>query len=172
MIQDTETSSVTETSSAPFSIANSNLPLEGKLERARMELLDLSARNRLLNIPRSSRTAGTIEIVDERSAEVFRLLTRENRAFTFLAGRTSEGEPETEDKSEEILTLAQPEDNSADARGVLNRHADTKLQTKLTSQGLQKRLLDLYADALHARRGTGRQYSVPGAGYIEMDRSS
>ena len=55
-----------------------------------MELLDLSARNRLLNIPRSSRTVRTIEIVDERSTEVFRLLTRENRAFTFLAGRIDE----------------------------------------------------------------------------------
>src|SRR5690348_44764 len=116
MVQDTETSSVTETSSAPFSIANSNLPLEAKLERARMELLDLSARNRLLNIPRSSRTVRTIEIIDERSTEVFRLLTRENRAFTFLAGRasTSEGEPETDGDSEEILALAQPEGDSVD----------------------------------------------------------
>ena len=36
------------------SIFNGSLPLEAKLERARTELLDLSARNRLLNIPRSS----------------------------------------------------------------------------------------------------------------------
>jgi hypothetical protein len=77
-----------ETSSSPFSIANSNLPLEAKLERARMELLDLSARNRLLNVPRSSGTVRSIEIVDERSTEVFRLLVREKRAFTFLSGRS------------------------------------------------------------------------------------
>ena len=33
-----------------------------------------------------------------------------------------------------------------DERGV-GRHADTRLQTRLTPAGLQKRLLDLYFDA-------------------------
>jgi very-short-patch-repair endonuclease len=130
------------------SIFQSTLPLEAKLERARMELLDLSARNRLLNIPRSSKNLRTIEIVDEKSSEIFRLLVRENRSFTFVAGRASkaEGAQDADADSEEILDLAQPDD-SVNERGVLNRHADTKLQTRLTSAGLQKRLLDLYADA-------------------------
>jgi len=35
--------------------AQSNLPLAEKLEQARTELLDLSARNRLLNMPRGAR---------------------------------------------------------------------------------------------------------------------
>jgi very-short-patch-repair endonuclease len=130
------------------SIFQSTLPLEAKLERARMEPLDLSARNRLLNIPRSSRNVRTIEVIDEKSSEVFRLLVRENRAFTFAAGRASKGEGAADagGDSEEILDLAQPDD-SVNHHGVLNRHADTKLQTRLTSAGLQKRLLDLYADA-------------------------
>ena len=130
------------------SIFHSSLPLVAKLERARMELLDLSARNRLLNIPRSSRNVRTIEVVDEVSAEVFRLLVRENRAFTFVPGRASkvEASGDAEADSEEILALAQPDD-SVNELGVSNRHADTKLQTRLTSAGLQKRLLDLYADA-------------------------
>jgi hypothetical protein len=130
------------------SIFQSTLPLEAKLERARMELLDLSARNRLLNIPRSSKNLRTIEIVDEKSSEIFRLLVRENRTFTFVPGRASkaEGTHGTDIDSEEILDLAQPDDG-VNGRGVLNRHADTKLQTRLTSAGLQKRLLDLYADA-------------------------
>jgi hypothetical protein len=75
------------------SIFQSALPLEAKLERARMELLDLSARNRLLNIPRSSRNVRTIEVIDEKSSEVFRLLVRENRTFTFAPGRASGEEP-------------------------------------------------------------------------------
>src|SRR5665213_964899 len=130
------------------SIFQSALPLEAKLERARMELLDLSARNRLLNIPRSSRNVRTIEVIDEKSSEVFRLLVRENRTFTFAPGRASKGEGTVDAAvdSEEILELAQPDD-SVNQHGVLNRHADTKLQTRLTSAGLQKRLLDLYADA-------------------------
>ncbi len=121
-----------------------DLPIEAKLERARTELLDLSARNRLLNIPRSAKSAKTLEIIDERGSEVFRLLVRENKAFTFLAGK---GETAEGDDSEEIAEFVQPEDDGVDARGVANRHADTRLQTRLTATGLQKKLLDLYYDA-------------------------
>jgi len=64
-----------------------NLSTSAKLERARTELLDLSARNRLLNIPRASKTARTIEVIDEKATEVFRILTKENRTFTFVPGR-------------------------------------------------------------------------------------
>lgn len=37
------------------SIFQSNLSVEAKIEKARTELLDLSARNRLLNVPRFSK---------------------------------------------------------------------------------------------------------------------
>ena len=50
-----------------------------KLDRARTELLDLSARNRLLNMPKSGKSSKTIELVDERSSEVFRLLVAGHR---------------------------------------------------------------------------------------------
>ena len=43
------------------SVFQGDLPLDEKLERARMELLDLSARNRLLHVPRFSKSAKTIE---------------------------------------------------------------------------------------------------------------
>ncbi|WP_186094178.1 DUF3320 domain-containing protein [Burkholderia gladioli] len=145
------------------SIFQSNLPLVEKLERARVELLDLSARNRLLNMPRGARGGRSIEIVDEKASEIFRLLVREGKTFTFLAGRAAQtsdqmhedaGEVSVGDASDrfphdqdEIEELAQPDDNSMDERGVLRRHADTRLQTRLTSKGLQKRLLELYLDA-------------------------
>lgn len=129
----------------PVSVFQSDLPIEVKLDRARTELLDLSARNRLLNIPRSAKSAKTLEFIDERGSEVFRLLVKDGKAFTFLAGR---GEVvEDEDGDDEIAELGQPEDEGVDARGVANRHADTRLQTRLTPAGLQKKLLDLYYDA-------------------------
>lgn len=131
------------------SIFQSALPIEAKLDRARMELLDLSARNRLLNMPRSGKSAKILEIVDERSSEILRLLVGQGRVFTFLAGRAatnSDGAQATDDP-DEIAELAQPEDDGMDERGVANRHADTRLQTRMTPPGLQKRLLDLYYDA-------------------------
>ncbi len=73
---------------------NNNLSLQQKLERARTELLDLSARNKLLNIPRS-RTAKLLEIIDERSTEIYRLLVKEGKAFTFLPGREGKGRRES-----------------------------------------------------------------------------
>ena len=132
-----------------------SLSADAKLERARTELLDLTARNRLLNIPRSSTTARTIDVVDEKTSEVFRLMVSEGRPFTFLPGRESNkvelDKTENEEDADEIGDLAQPGHGSADdsvnERGVFNRHADTKLQTRLTSKGLQKRLLDMYLDA-------------------------
>ena len=64
-----------------------------------------------------------------------------------------------------------PMNNGVDERGVLNRHADTKLQTRLTSKGLQKRLLDMYLDARTLEEEQGVNILVPGAGHLEMARS-
>lgn len=126
----------------PVSVFQSDLPIDAKLERARTELLDLSARNRLLNIPRSAKSAKTLEIIDERGVEVFRLLSKDGKAFTFLAGRG-----EVEEGEDEIAELVQPDEDGVDTRGVSNRHSDTRLQTRLTPAGLQKKLLDIYYDA-------------------------
>lgn len=164
-------------------IFQSNLPLAEKLERARVELLDLSARNRLLNMPRGARGGRSIEVIDEKTQEVFRLLVREGKSFTFVAGKAADkeqnerrddeatgassgaGENHLQSESEEIQDLAQPEDESLDERGVLRRHADTRLQTRLTSKGLQKRLLELYLDArtLEEEQGVNVLYLALGA---------
>ncbi|MDO9713659.1 DUF3320 domain-containing protein [Paracraurococcus lichenis] len=137
-------------SDRPASVFQSDLPIALKLERARAELLDLSARNRLLNVPRFSSSAKTVDVVDERSSEVFRLLVRENKVCTFLPGReTAQEKADLKAAEEAILTeLPQPpEDEAFEENGVASRHSDTRLQTRMTSKGLQRRLLDLYMDA-------------------------
>ncbi|RVL95620.1 DUF4011 domain-containing protein, partial [Sinorhizobium meliloti] len=128
------------------SIFQSSLSVEAKIERARTELLDLSARNRLLNVPRFSKSAKTIDIVDEQSSEIFRILVTEGKAMTFLAGAKGRGSKD-DDTGEELIELALPDDDDRDEAGKLVRHADSKLQTRMTPNALQKRLLDLYFDA-------------------------
>ena len=152
------------------SVFQSNLPIDEKLDRARTELLDLSARNRLLNMPRSSKGAKAVEIVDEVAGEVFRLLVAESRPFTFLAGKAAAGGDRVDDEAptdeaDEIADLAQPEDDVADDRGIFSRHSDTRLQTRLTPKGLQKRLLELYFDArtLEEEQGVNILYLALGA---------
>ena len=148
-------------------IFQSALPIDAKLERARLRLLDLSARNRLLNIPRGkSRSRSLIDVVDERTSEVYRLLVKESRAMTFLPGRTAGGETEGED-GDEIADLAQPEDDGVDSRGIANRHTDTRLQTRLTSKGLQKRLLTLFFDALTLEEEQGVNVLYLGLGTLK-----
>lgn len=147
---------------ANASVFQSNLPVREKLDRARTELLDLSARNRLLNMPRGAKSAKSVAIVDERSAEIFRMLARDGRPFTFVPGRETGGEDQPEEGTGEIAELAQPQ---ADERGVAARHADTKLQTRLTLTGLQKRLLEMYFDArtLEEEQGVNIFYLALGA---------
>lgn len=119
--------------------------LEQKLENARAQLLDLGARNRLLNIPRA-RTSKFLDVCDERSECIYKLLVTEAKAFTFLHGKAGKDddseEVAEEDESTEIFLYPLNDDSTPKAQ-----HLDTKLQTRLTAKGLQKRLLDLYHDA-------------------------
>ncbi len=95
---------------AQSALFRSSLPIGTKLDRARVQLLELTARNRLLNIPRSKARSGSlIEIVDERAAEVYRLLVNEGKALTFATGRSAAGETDTE--AEEVEDLEQPGDD-------------------------------------------------------------
>ena len=131
-----------------MSIFQDDLSLETKLERARMELLDLSARNRLLNVPRFSAAAKTVEVVDEKSKVIFRMLVDEGKTFTFVPGRERNSGLPDADGEDQLAELPQPEpDEPVDEHGIADRHSDTKLQTRMSSKGLQSRLFDLYHDA-------------------------
>lgn len=127
------------------SFRNSALSLEQKLEKSRSELLDLGARNRLLNIPRSKNTR-FLEVIDERSELVYNLLFNEKKTLTFLHGKSGkEDDLETEDElTEERSFVYQFDESSTETK---SQHLDTKLQTRLTPKGLQTRLLDLYHDS-------------------------
>jgi very-short-patch-repair endonuclease len=115
-----------------------------RIQVTRRELLDLSARNRLISTPRSSQ-GRKVEIVDERSEEVFRLLVRERKALSFLSGGDESEAGKGVDANSPLLT--QP-DESWSGDGTLDpRHVDLRLQTRLSSERLQGRLLSVYYDA-------------------------
>jgi len=123
--------------------------LRDRLLKERSALLDLSARNRLLNTPLRTRNNRAIEIVDEKSVEVFRLLT-EGKAMTFLPGVELSAEDKAALDPADVETGGVPQpgdDEPVNDRGVAARHTDLRLQTRLTSQGLQKRLFDIWYDA-------------------------
>jgi len=107
------------------------------LEKSRQELLDLSNGNRLISC---SRTSGRgLEIVDERTEQVFNLLCRQGRSMSFLPSETAEAAPEFFGE----VDLGQPVELQSDP----NRHLDSRLQAALSDKALQRRLLRLYRDS-------------------------
>jgi len=86
-----------------------------------------------------------VDIVDESSEEVFRRLVSEKKPMSFL------GVPEDSESdggtSEQQTSLFQPDDEEPYQDGIAARHKDDKLQTLLTSEKLQKKLLKVFYDA-------------------------
>jgi very-short-patch-repair endonuclease len=143
------------------------------LQRTRANLLDLSLRNRLLNTPRTATRSKRLDIVDEKSNEVFRILVREQRAMTFLSGQGEESGP-SKDAARPNVNAAQvevafPEDRAleSETEGLLERHVDTRLQTKLTIEALQKRLLALHYDAQTIEEEQGVSILYLALGFLE-----
>ncbi len=54
------------------------------IEKTRHDLLELSARNRLIHTPLETKKPGWIQIVGERSDQLFDILVRQSKAMTFL----------------------------------------------------------------------------------------
>jgi len=131
------------------------ISLEQLLEEIRRELLDLSTRNRLLSMPIESKSARTVNVRDEKSDHVFRLLVSDKKSFAFIPGierksAAPSGDLSTEaapDFDDEEDSLPQPDEDIDQASGTARRHIDTKLHTSLTSDSIQRRLLALYRDA-------------------------
>jgi hypothetical protein len=115
---------------------------ERRLEQARRELLETSTRSRLLHTPLGSSRAKIVEIQDEVSDQVLRILVTENKPMSFLSGLDDSQENEGG-----TLRLPQPEDEGVGPGGVARRHSDTRLQTALRSDRLQARLRAIAYDA-------------------------
>ena len=146
--------------------------VEEKIEKARLELLDLSTKNRLLHTPRAGR-AKTIEVVNELAEAMFKTLVVEGKRFTFAAGRLDAGEsalaeaegPAAAVNPSDAEFVDQP-DVELDANGRVLAHWDSQLSTRMTSSGLQKRLVDLYIDAKTVEEEQGVNILYLAIGYL------
>lgn len=113
-----------------------------RLEAARKTLLDLTARNKLLNY-KTPRSSG-VEVVNEDPAEVLRILVVENRPMTFL------GKPDKKDGNEREDSLFEDVEkhDSEDEEDLLPiDFLDLYLNTEETTYALQRRLLKTLRDA-------------------------
>jgi len=107
------------------------------LGEARQRLVQTGTRNRLVHCARFASRGKFIDIVDERSDDIFRLLVRERRHMRFVHDAKEE---ETEDDGVHIQPAL---DDALDE----SRYTDLLLQTRLSEDRLQKRLLAMAREA-------------------------
>jgi len=144
-----------------------------QLDEARKdELLDLTLRNPLIS-HRTLKSRGA-EVIDERPAEVYRILVEEGRKMSFLEVSEDEKEELEGDKEEYEMIFGQPdeEEESSDTTGTAERHTDTKLQTPYTSKQLQKRLRGSYYHAQRSIEEEGINTLFLALGMLRWYRSS
>ena len=130
--------------------------MQAALKLAQDRLLDRSLRNKLINTPLKSTKARQVRIFDELSDQVFARL-RGNGAFTFTPGRGA-----TAETDEETGATWVPEES-----GSSERHKDSKLQTQLAPEGLQKRLLSLYHEGKTLEEEQGINVLFVALGFLE-----
>ncbi|MXV07490.1 MULTISPECIES: DUF3320 domain-containing protein [unclassified Xanthomonas] len=157
--------------------------LKDKIEKARLELLDLSTRNRLLHTPRGGR-AKTIEVVHELAKAMYQTLVIDGKRFTFVPGKQDPKQggalPDLDDEDAEVFLDEAPEDRELmaqpdfelDENGRVKAHWDAHLTTRLTPTGLQKRLLDLYVDARTLQEEQGVNVLYLAVGYLRWRATS
>jgi len=142
--------------------------LLAQLEVARRKLVETGTRNRLIHVNRKSTRSNLINIVNERSDEVFRILKNDGKKMKFWATGTDRKPGEPKDNSDEggqlvlLEQVAEFEDEPDDAR-----YTDDRLETKLGPDGQQKRLLKLYRDAKTAEEEQGINILYLALGFLK-----
>ncbi|WP_372921982.1 DUF4011 domain-containing protein, partial [Roseovarius sp.] len=139
--------------------------LSGLLEDARRRLVETGSRNRLIHVNRSSKRANVLDIVEERSADVFDLLRTAGKKMRFQP-RDAE-----DDQSEEeplLLAVAAEEQDSKEREA---RYRDLLLETKLGPEALQRRLLQLFRDARTAEEEQGVNILYLAMGFLRWYES-
>ncbi len=129
---------MTNESTVSNSAGSASLP--AILNSLRKQLLDIGKRNKLIHMRLGSSQRNMLEIRDERSDEVFRILYGERKTMSFdPAEDTQDSSPSTSDSL--FLNVYQLPDEHA---ALEAHHMDRKLATRLGSEALHKRLLSLY----------------------------
>ena len=146
----------------------SNLSIKAALEKLRYNLLDIGTRNRLINAPLKNARANALEVVDELSDEIFRILWVDGRTFTFLSNPDEKTGGDDRQLDDGLPVYIPPEDEDVENyNGVDARHLDTKLQTRLYRETLQKRLVALTRDANLFEEEQGVNILFLGIGFLK-----
>lgn len=125
--------------------ASSNKSALSKLfDETRKRLVETGTRNRLVHVNRKNARAAVVNVVNERSEDVYSILGG-GKAMRFLAiGRDQEGENDG-------IKLA----DAGESAFSTERYTDAYLETRMGPDNLQKRLLKIAREAQTAEEESG-----------------
>ena len=111
---------------------------------ARRRLVETGTRNRLVHVNRANTRGNIINIVNERSDDVYSLLSGGTKMRFLALGRDKD-----EERGEVVLSSAETPDFDE------GRYTDAQLETRLGPDALQKRLLKIAREAQTAEEESG-----------------
>ncbi|MEL6107859.1 MAG: DUF4011 domain-containing protein [Planctomycetota bacterium] len=155
------------------------MDLPAILEKTRRDLLELTARNRLIHTPLDGKRKSWLQVVDERTDCIFDLLVRRGKTLSFLGREDAEQENERDRFIEAFETADHPSAIESDTDGVdgfadrhvADRHIDSFLQTTLSPEKLQSRLLRCFYDARTAEEEQGVSILYLACGFLKWRES-
>ena len=131
--------------------------IEKLLEDARKKLVETGTRNRLIHVNRANQRANALNIINERSEDIFKILRVDGKQMSFKAT----GKDTVEDQDD--IQLAPPEDEIFDEA----RYQDSILETPLGPEALQRRLLRLFTAAKTAEEEQGVNILYLAMGFLK-----
>lgn len=117
------------------------------LEEARRRLVETGTRNRLIHVNRTNKRANILNIINERADDIYEILRNRGRKMRFLA----QGKDDTIEDGDTPLLDVIVDDEPFDEK----RYIDNNLETPLSVDAQQKRLLRLARDSRTAEEEQG-----------------
>ena len=134
------------------------------LDDARRALVETGTRNRLIHVNRQTTRSNSLNIINERTRDVFDLLRVQGIRMRFLAT----GQDDEQNDEELILALPGVDTDDFDPA----RYRDKQLETALGAEGLERRLLRLFTNARTAEEEQGFNILYLAMGFLKWFEST
>lgn len=133
------------------------------LDACRRKLLDTGTRNRLIHVNRANQRANCLNIINEKTDEIYSILRIKARRMRFKAM----GSDKTADGDDMVLAL--PDTEITDESGRLT---DNFIETPLGPEALARRLLRMAGNAKTAEEEQGLNILYLAMGFLSWKESS
>ncbi|WP_160149379.1 DUF4011 domain-containing protein [Roseiconus lacunae] len=174
------------------------MELAAVIEKTRRDLLELTARNRLVHTPLDGKRKSWLQIEDERSDQLFDLIVRQGKTMSFLPSNSIPDPDEDPERTEFVRSFDADSPNSvselrsrSSGQGIVEsrsnlhsteespggeplvaaRHTDLFLQTQVSADSLDDRLLKIFYEARTAEEEQGTSILYLACGFLQWRES-